>query len=269
MTRPADTILEHYAQFDESTRLSGAFGEFEFARVRELVVRHLPPAPADIADVGGGPGAYAFWLASLGHRVHLIDIVPRHIKLAAVRQAEQGPTLASLAVGDARDLALPDASVDIVMLAGPLYHLTESADRLRVLHEARRILRATGLLLVVAINRYAGVIDGLTQGLVFDPEYIAMTVRELSSGVRTHPPSGMKTFRQAYFHLPTDLIAEVAAAGFEGGPCLGVIGPAWQVPDLDAAWADGDRRSVLMSLARQLERECILSPQLFCVPQKG
>ncbi len=37
------------------------------------------------------------------------------------------------AVADARHLDLPDASVDAVLLLGPLYHLHERADRLRAL----------------------------------------------------------------------------------------------------------------------------------------
>ncbi|MCZ2156748.1 MAG: hypothetical protein LC114_23065, partial [Bryobacterales bacterium] len=131
-----------------------------------------------------------------------------------------------------------------------------------------RVLRDDGVRLVGGNNRYAGVIYGLTQGLVFEPSYFDMTIRELSTGVRANPPTGMKTFREAYFHLPTELVEEVSDAGFECEPCLGVVGPAWQVPDLDAAWADLDRREVLLSLAGQLERECLLSPQLFCAARK-
>jgi hypothetical protein len=62
-----------------------------------------------------------------------------------------------------------------------------------------------GVLLSIAINRYAGVIYALTQGLVFEPDYFDMTVRELSTGVRNNPPPHMKTFREAYFHLPSKL----------------------------------------------------------------
>jgi ubiquinone/menaquinone biosynthesis C-methylase UbiE len=97
-----DPILDHYAQFDEDTRLSGAFGEFECVRTRELIARYLPAAPAEIIDVGGGTGAYAFWLAGHGHRVHLVDLVPRHIEIAAARQATHAPALISISVGDAR-----------------------------------------------------------------------------------------------------------------------------------------------------------------------
>jgi ubiquinone/menaquinone biosynthesis C-methylase UbiE len=260
----SDPILEHYAEFDEDTRLSGAFGEFECARTRELIARHLPALPAEIIDVGGGTGAHAFWLAGLGHRVHLVDLVPRHIDIAAAQQATHGPALASATVGDARRLGFPDGSADLIVLAGPLYHLIERQERLRALRESHRVLRRGGVLLSVAINRYAGVIYGLTQGLVFEQDYFDMTIRELGTGVRSRPPAGMKTFREAYFHLPIGLVEELSSAGFACEPCLGVVGPAWQVPNLTEAWADAHKRDTLLSLARALERECILSPQLFC-----
>jgi len=95
-----------------------------------------------------------------------------------------------------------------------------------------------------------------------------MTLRELSTGIRNNPPAQMKTFREAYFHFPTEFVAELSSAGFECEPCLGVVGPAWQVPDLNEAWTDVRKRDTLLSLARKLERECILSPQLLCAARK-
>jgi len=43
----------------------------------ELLLRLLPVAPARVLDVGGGPGVYASWLASLGYEVTLVDPVVR------------------------------------------------------------------------------------------------------------------------------------------------------------------------------------------------
>lgn len=264
---PSDPILDHYAQFDEDTRLSGAFGQFEAARLRELIARYLPAACVEIADVGGGTGVHAFWLAGLGHRVHLIDLVPRHLEIAGSRQPSHGG-LTSLAVADARHLPFAEASLDVVVLAGPLYHLTGWEQRMQALREAHRVLRRGGLLLAVAINRYAGLIYGLTRGLVFEPDYFDMTIRELSTGVRRSPPAGMKTFREAYFHLPGELVTELASAGFYCEPCLGVTGPAWQVPNISESWASPHQRGVLLALARRLESESILSPQLFCAARR-
>jgi 2-polyprenyl-6-methoxyphenol hydroxylase-like FAD-dependent oxidoreductase len=42
----------------------------------------LPPPPARIVDIGGGPGVYARWLTRRGYEVHLIDAVERLIDFA-------------------------------------------------------------------------------------------------------------------------------------------------------------------------------------------
>jgi hypothetical protein len=46
-------------QFYERERLSRGAGRLELARTQELLERFLPPPPADVLDVGGGPGVYA------------------------------------------------------------------------------------------------------------------------------------------------------------------------------------------------------------------
>ncbi|MGH9209081.1 MAG: class I SAM-dependent methyltransferase [Acidimicrobiales bacterium] len=85
-------------------------------------------------DIGGGTGVYARWLLDQGYDVTLIDPVELHIT-----QATQTGVPAT--VGDARHLDHPDESIDVALLLGPLYHLTEPEDRLAALAEARRVLR--------------------------------------------------------------------------------------------------------------------------------
>ena len=95
-----------------------------------------PAAPAVVADIGGGPGRYALWLASLGYQVEHRDLMPLHVEQLAADTA--GVTGIHTAVGDVRDLDLPDASVDAVPLLGPLYHLLERAERVGALRECAR-----------------------------------------------------------------------------------------------------------------------------------
>src|SRR6476469_10994696 len=116
---PVDPVLEHYARFDEDARLNGGFGAFELARTRELIDRYLPTGAIEVADIGGGTGTYAYWLAGRGHRVHLVDRVPRHLEIAAARSADHGHRLASMAVADARALPFADGRFDLLLLAGP------------------------------------------------------------------------------------------------------------------------------------------------------
>jgi hypothetical protein len=59
----------------ERERLSDGRGDLEFTRTTEIVLRRLPAAPAVVADIGGGPGRYAQWLASLGYQVEHRDLM--------------------------------------------------------------------------------------------------------------------------------------------------------------------------------------------------
>src|SRR5262249_59395784 len=76
----ADEVAVFYARGLERDRLISGQGALEFARTRTLLERYLPERPAVVADVGGGPGRYAVWLAERGYRVHLIHPVPLHVE---------------------------------------------------------------------------------------------------------------------------------------------------------------------------------------------
>lgn len=264
-----EEIVGHYGSYNESSRLTDGFGLFELERTRELIARHLPPSQAVVLDVGGASGIYAFWLAGLGHSVHLIDIVPRHIEQAKQASSAPGsPRLAGMTVGDARKLDLADDFADVVVMHGPLYHLTDRGDRLQALREARRVLRPGGVLLAFAITRYAGVIYGLTKGFVFDAHYLRMTLDEIATGVRRNAPGWLGTFTSAFFHLPDELGKEIVEAGLIHERTLGVVGPAWLAPDLDESWQDDAKRATLMDLAHALENEPVLGPRFMAVALK-
>ena len=76
----APEVLEHYASGYESQRLLGGSSRIELVRTQELILRNVPPPPAVIFDVGGGPGVYACWLARQGYEVHLVDAHPLHVE---------------------------------------------------------------------------------------------------------------------------------------------------------------------------------------------
>ncbi|MEV5559401.1 methyltransferase domain-containing protein [Nonomuraea wenchangensis] len=89
---------------------------------------------------------HAEWLSADGYQVELLDPVPRHVE----RAARLAGVTARL--GDARRLPVADASLDVVLLLGLLYHLPERADRVRARTEARRVLRPGGVVAAATIN---------------------------------------------------------------------------------------------------------------------
>jgi 2-polyprenyl-3-methyl-5-hydroxy-6-metoxy-1,4-benzoquinol methylase len=80
-------LRSYYERGMERERLSDARGTLEFTRTTEIVLRRLPAAPAVVADIGGGPGRYAQWLASLGYQVEHRDLMPLHVEQLAADMA--------------------------------------------------------------------------------------------------------------------------------------------------------------------------------------
>jgi SAM-dependent methyltransferase len=248
-------IEDHYGTGYERTRLfPGGQPRLEFVQSLDLLERLLPPAPADVLDVGGGPGTYATPLARRGYHVQLVDPVPLHVEQA--RQAAAGDPAASYAagLGDARELPAAGQSQDAVLLFGPLYHLTGPADRQRALAEAWRVLRPGGRLLAVAISRFASLLDGLYRGWLDDPAFRPIVLQDLADGQHRNPdPAGRpEFFTTAFFHTPDGLAAEVGQAGFTGLAVYGIEGPGWP---LHQDWADPQRREQILFAARAAETQ--------------
>ena len=265
-----DAIRVYYDLGLEQERLeSSGEGSLEWARTLDVLERYLPPAPARVLDVGGGPGAYAAWLAGRGYDVHLIDPVPLHIEQATATAAS-APAPFTAALGDARSLNEPDASADVVLMLGPLYHLTERADRLTALEEAYRVLRPGGMVCAVGISRFASLFDGLLFGQLGDPTFAAIVARDLRDGQHRNPASDVpEWFTTTFFHLPVELAAEVDEAGFTVDALLGIEGPGKYI---GAGWADAANREHIVAAARAIETEPSLlgvSAHLMAVGKKA
>ncbi|HKF05663.1 MAG TPA: methyltransferase domain-containing protein [Candidatus Sulfotelmatobacter sp.] len=249
-------IVGYYGNSDEDSRLRMGWFRLEHARTQELILRHLPPASATVIDAGGGSGAYACWLAELGYQVHLIDVVAKHVEQARAASARQPEhPLASAEVGDARRLAHPDASADIVLLLGPLYHLVEKEDRLACLREAHRVLRPGGLVWGAGISHFASLLDSLTQGFFDDPKFGPIVDRDLEDSQHRNPTDNPLYFTDAYFHRPGEMSRELLAAGFQVVEIVAIEGPGWLARDFDRLWNDPLQRERLLNAVRKVERE--------------
>ena len=270
--RPPDEVLGYYARGGESERLEEAYFPLERARTEELVRRHLPPPPGVVLDVGGAAGAYALWLADAGYEVHLVDPVPLHVSQAEeASRSRSDRRLASTRLGDARRLGFPDGAADAVLMLGPLYHLTDRADRLAALREARRVLRPEGLVFAAAISRFASLLDGL-RGAVFEHDaFAAIVEQDLGNGQHRNDTGRPEFFTTAFFHLPRELEAEVRQAAFTVAGVFAVEGPGAHVPEFSKRWADPAARTRLLDLVRRVEREPSLlgaSPHLLAVGRR-
>ena len=243
-------VLEHYPLAEERERLDTPIGQVELERTREIILGHLASPPAVVADIGGGPGRYALWLAETGYRVVHRDLVPLHVEQLAAEAGQKGLDV-STAVAGARQLDLPDAEADAVLLLGPIYHLSRRIDRLRALREARRILRPGGMAFVAGISRWAPRLHGeVVLRLYEELDGFHDQVLALERTGRM-PPLSPGSF-SGYCHRPVQLRSEIVVAGFEVVDLVAVEGLAFALSDLEARMADPVHRAVVLDMARTL-----------------
>jgi SAM-dependent methyltransferase len=227
-----------------------------------------------VLDVGGGPGAYACWLANLGYRVHLVDPIEIHRRQAEEASARQPEyPLASVIDGDARNLReVPDNIADAILLLGPLYHLVEYDERGFAMHEAFRVLKPGGYAFMAGISRFASTLDGIRRGFIMDPKYREMIARDITDGQHRNPYTDRwEYFTTSYMHGPSDLRREMAAVGLVHHATIGVEGPAWLLDNLSDYLDDPGKTELLLATLKSIESDPGLinaTSHILCVGQK-
>ena len=267
-----DEIAHYYNLGKEQNRLTTGASELEQVRTRDILSRYLPEKGV-IYDIGGGAGIYALPLATLGYQVHLLDLMPLHVQQAEAASAQQPDSpLASIRVGDARHVDFADSSADAVLLLGPLYHLTERADRVQAFKEAYRVLKPGGQVFAATISRFASMIDGFGRNFIRDDAFAGTLKQTLATGQHRNPSRKPGYFTTAYFHKPEEVPAEMEEAGFTWKASLAVEGVAWADNDFLSKWENPQLRTFVLELLEMTEAEATLigaSPHLMTIGSKS
>ncbi len=107
--------------------------------------------PDALLEVGVGAGHMIPFLAGLSRRVVGVDNSPEMLDSAGKTALEQGLSdRVEFRLGEAEHLPMGDASVDAVLMHFMLHHAASPRD---ALHEAARVLRSRGRLVVVEFTR--------------------------------------------------------------------------------------------------------------------
>lgn len=124
---------------------------------RSLLLEHLPPAPARIADLGCGTGSLSVLLAEAGYRVDGLDLSPAMIARAEKKAVADPGLGVTFRVGDAADPDLVQGGYEVVLCRHVLWAMPDPAAAL-----ARwvRLLAPGGRLVLVEGSWSTGV--GLT-----------------------------------------------------------------------------------------------------------
>jgi len=266
------TLQEYYDNFTEGERLFTGLGQLEFERTKLILNRFLPNQPAKILDIGGATGVYSSWLARKGYQVHLIDQSEKLVQQARhASQNQPDAPISSFTIGDARSLDYPTKSIDVVLLFGPLYHLTEQEERYQALNEAFRVLKRGGILFAAAISRFASAIDGFLSGFINDPVFTEIVKRDLIDGHHRNPTDNLIYFTDAYFHRPADLKKEVESVGFKDVKVFPVEGIGALVTKFEEVWKNEELKDYLLCVIHLTEKEediIGISPHLLSVGLK-
>lgn len=153
---------------------------------------------------------YAFHFAGEGYEITALDITPRHVEF--MQQKLKGSLLhMRAALNDAVDLSsYPEGEFDAVLCMGPLYHLTDAANRSRCLAECLRVLKPGGILAAGYISRFAtfpyvAMIDRKLLNLD-----LAATLLEVGALSHENPNC---FWTDTYYHTPEGIEQEIRAVG--------------------------------------------------------
>jgi SAM-dependent methyltransferase len=123
---------------------------------RALLVAHLPPAPAAVADLGCGTGSLSVLLATEGYAVTGLDFAPAMVRAARAKARAAGVT-ARFVLSDAAAPNLPAGSFDVVLARHVLWAMRDTA---RALAGWIRLLLPGGTLVLIEGRWSSG--SGLT-----------------------------------------------------------------------------------------------------------
>lgn len=263
-----DKIKQFYSHEIEKSRLELEAFKLEGLRTKEIISRFLLKDEMRIADIGGGAGYYAFWLQEKGHEVSLVDLSPKNIELVNKHSKDTGIQLTRSEIGDATDLNFEKEQFDLVLLLGPLYHLTDKKERLKALSEAKRILKPGGVLLAAVISRYASLLDGFRRDLINNDHFEKMLIDDLKTGIHLNETENLEYFTTAYLHTPSEIKNEIVESGLTFENLTAIESFGWLIDDIKTKSKDAtymNKLQKILSMVETNEDIMAMSPHIMAV----
>lgn len=168
-----------------------------------------------ILELGAGTGAYSLYFARKGYDVTAVELSERNAD--TLRSRIRNNMNIQLYCRNALDLSIFESkSFDIVLVFGPLYHLSASADRRRCINEAKRVCKDSGMMFFSFISNDMTILSEICQNDKF-----------LSGGAYDHNTFKMSDFPFVLFNPQQcrDMINDcgieiISAVGADGVSCL-------------------------------------------------
>ncbi|MBO5509165.1 MAG: methyltransferase domain-containing protein [Lachnospiraceae bacterium] len=168
-----NNIEEYYNKFNEEKRLNSRHGQIEFRitmkYIHEIINKVMEQnnmqseSELKLLDIGAGTGRYSVPLCEEGYDVTAVELVKYNLGILKKKQSN-----VKAYQGNALKLKrFSDASFDVTLLFGPMYHLINDSDKIQALREAKRVTKPGGYILVAYVmNEYAVIVHGIQEGTI-------------------------------------------------------------------------------------------------------
>lgn len=141
---------ELYKLFDEEKRLQSRTGLVEKITTQREIDK-LINANSKVLDIGAGTGVYTIHLAPKVKEVTAFEPSSSNFKTLEAK-AKDFPNIRAYNKSSFDLKDLEDNYFDLVLIFGPMYHLSDETDRKDVLKEAKRVCKDGGYILISFIN---------------------------------------------------------------------------------------------------------------------
>jgi len=142
-------LADYYNARNEETRLDSKHSHVEFLTTMHYINRYIKPGDK-VIEIGAGTGRYSRAIAGMSYTIEAVELFKHNIDIFKTMM-QPGQNI-NITQANALDLsAYPDASFDITLSLGPMYHLYTPEDKRQAISEALRITKPGGVVFVAYI----------------------------------------------------------------------------------------------------------------------
>lgn len=206
-------VTEYYNKTAEREleRLNNPYSLVEFESTMFLIKKYFPDK-GNILDIGSGPGRYSVELAKLGYEMTLLDLSQVELDIAKEQFKHHSLESNGFHCACALDLdRFEDNQFDSILVLGPMYHIHDKNERIKIQDNVHRILKKNGVAIFAYINTWGTLKSSLyecSDDFYDNNNFKLMLDGDLKLDSKT-------AFTKAHFTTPPQALDEMQRSKFE------------------------------------------------------
>lgn len=167
--KSSDVISYYENDYEEDERLGDGCDNRHLVEreVKKQIISDYVNKGDKVLEIGAGTGLYSIYFAKKGAKVTATDLVHKHVDIIN-RKIENENLDMNAMTSDALHLPFDDEEFDVVLLSGPIYHLSLLEDKNQAISEASRVCKNDGTVVV----DYLPKIHGFIQHVLLSNEFL-------------------------------------------------------------------------------------------------